>query len=103
MKTTTLITLGVLAGSLSFAAAQEGTTEKTKPERKIPAEVLEKFDKDGDGKLSEEEKAAMKEARKKEMLEKYDKDGDGKLSDEEKAAMKADRKKHRGGKPEKKE
>jgi hypothetical protein len=55
-------------------------------------EIIKKFDKDGDGKLSDEEKAAAKAAWEKEMLEKYDKDKDGKLSDEEKEAMKAARK-----------
>ena len=39
----------------------------------------------------EHKKGERSEAEKKKMLEKYDKDGDGKLSDEEKAAAKADR------------
>ncbi len=59
--------------------------------------ILAKYDKDGDGKLNDEEKAAlqadakaMMEQKKAAFLAKYDKDGDGKLSDEEKAAMKAD-------------
>jgi len=46
-------------------------------------EMLAKFDKDGDGKLSPEEMKAAREARQAEMLKKYDKDGDGKLSPEE--------------------
>lgn len=50
--------------------------------------ILEKFDKDGDGKLSKEEHQAAREARRKRMLEKFDKDGDGKLSEEERAAAK---------------
>lgn len=75
------------------------------------AAILKKFDKDGDGKLSKEERKAMQEewlkdhpeaakrmeemkarqeARKAEILKKYDKDGDGKLSDEEKKAMRED-------------
>ncbi len=73
--------------------------------------MLKKFDKDGDGKLSDDEKAAMKAemqkrrgeggkgpdaARQAEMLKKFDKDGDGKLSDEEKAAMRAEMQKKRG-------
>ena len=59
----------------------------------MPPEILAKFDKDGDGKLNDEERAAAKaaaeakmEERKKEMIAKFDKDGDGKLSDEEKKA-----------------
>ena len=63
--------------------------------------VLEKFDTDGDGELSDGEKKAMyaswkertedwkKKAaeRKKEFMIKYDKDGDGKLDDKEKSAL----------------
>lgn len=97
MKATKLITLGVLIGTCSFAAAQEGTPapDAAKPpggrqQREIPAEILKKFDKDGDGKISADEAKAMREARQAEMLKKYDKDGDGKLSDEERKAMQAD-------------
>jgi Ca2+-binding EF-hand superfamily protein len=68
--------------------------------------MLKRFDKDGDGQLSESEKVAAKEAFEKmrgarggkpgagapgggreEMMKKFDKDGDGKLSDSEKQAM----------------
>jgi Ca2+-binding EF-hand superfamily protein len=58
------------------------------------AEALKQFDKDGDGKLSEDERKAMMEARKamgdKMRLaheKEFDKNGDGKLDDAEKAAM----------------
>ncbi len=51
-------------------------------------EMIKKFDKDGDGKLSEDEKDAAKAAMEKQMLEKFDKDKDGKLSEEEKEAAK---------------
>ena len=60
------------------------------PQGPPPPELVKKFDKDGDGKLSEDERKAMREAmqakmeeRHKEMLEKYDADKDGKLSEEE--------------------
>lgn len=56
--------------------------------------VMEKYDKDKDGKISEEEIIVIKEDMKKEretrraeMLKKFDKDGDGKLSKEERQAM----------------
>ena len=94
MKTTKLIALGALLGSCTFAVAQD---KPNRPQRPIPAPVLEKFDTDKDGKLSDDEKKAMRdemkaqqEKRKAAALEKYDKDGDGKLSEEERAAMKAD-------------
>ena len=64
MKTTTLMIIGTLIGASAFATAQD------KPKRDgrgpgggggFPPEVIEKFDtdKDGDGKLSDEEKAAI--------------------------------------------
>lgn len=59
--------------------------------------VLAKYDKDGDGQLNDDEKAALQadakalmEQRKAAFIAKYDKDGDGKLSNEEKDAMKAE-------------
>ncbi|HZN36942.1 MAG TPA: EF-hand domain-containing protein [Pirellulaceae bacterium] len=63
----------------------------------IPAAILEKFDKDGDGKLNDEEMALAKKAqsgkreraKKSDVIKEFDKDGDGKLNDEEKAAAKA--------------
>ena len=55
------------------------------------AEMIKKYDKDGDGKLSQEERKAAMEGRRAEMMKKYDKDGDGKLSQEERKASMADR------------
>ena len=67
-------------------------------------EAFSLFDKDGDGKLSDDEKAEARkamEARRKEMIGKFDKDGDGKLNEEErKAAMAARPRPGEGGKPE---
>lgn len=97
MKTTTLITLGALIGTCTFATAEDKPKRPDGPRREVPAEVLEKFDADKDGKLSPDEKKAMHEAmkarmeeRKAKMLEKYDADKNGELSDTEKEAMKAD-------------
>ena len=61
---------------------------------------MEKFDKDRDGKLSEDERAEARkamEARRAEMIEKFDKDGDGKLNEEERKAAMASRTKQGGG------
>lgn len=59
--------------------------------------LLEKYDTDGDGKLSDDERKAVQEdakklhdAKKAEILAKFDKDGDGKLSDDERKAMRED-------------
>lgn len=67
--------------------------------------LIERFDADKDGKLNEEEKAAMdkfiemrkqkrhsrdgqpERQRRQRMLKRFDKDGDGQLNDEERAEM----------------
>jgi uncharacterized membrane protein len=84
--------LCILLGTCLIAGAQGNPDKPGKPHRKgpPPPEMLKKFDKDGDGKLSDEERKAMREAmqeRNKEKFKKFDKDGDGKLSDEERKAM----------------
>ena len=55
-------------------------------------EMLKKFDKDGDGKLSEEEKGELRKVMASRgrklpphLMEKFDKDGDGKLNEDERA------------------
>ena len=89
----TLITLSLV----SFAVAEESSGKKGgKKGKPSKEEMLKKFDKDGDGKLSEDEKAAAQAARAKKIAQ-YDTDGDGKLSDAERQAMKDARKK-KGGK-----
>ena len=91
------------------------TTFAAPPENNDPAdrkaEMLKKFDKDGDGKLSDTEKTTLRAEmqnrrggrerkqwtaeQRDEMLKKFDTDGDGKLSQEERdtarEAMKASR------------
>jgi len=70
------------------------------------AKMMEKFDTNGDGELSEEERAAAKaemearrderraemEKKRAEFLGKYDTDGDGELSEEERKAAREARK-----------
>jgi len=92
MKTNTMIVIAAAFGLAGAAHAEE--PRKDRPHRDIPPEVIEKFDKDGDGKLNEEERQAARaagkermEAKRKEMIAKFDKDGDGELSDDEKAEM----------------
>jgi hypothetical protein len=94
MKTIKALTaLTILLGTCLIAGA-EGKPDK--PHRKgPPPEMLKKFDKDGDGTLSKEEKDAMREAMKelhKDKAKEFDKDGDGKLSEAEREAMKEARK-----------
>ena len=95
MKTKLMMTVGALMGTMLMAGAQ-GAGEKPKGQGKpggppaVPAFLLEKYDTDKDGKLSKEEREAMKAGREKEMesrrkadFEKFDTDKDGKLSYEE--------------------
>jgi len=63
------------------------------------ADMIARFDADGDGELNEEERRAAREAfraereerRQQWLLEQYDKDGDGVLSEAEQAQVDADR------------
>jgi hypothetical protein len=56
------------------------------PRGEMRERMLREYDKDGDGKLNEEERKAARDAREQRMLKEFDKDGDGKLSDEEREA-----------------
>ena len=79
------------------------------PEKRemMRARMLERFDTDKDGTLSDAEKAAARAAHEERMkehrakfLERFDTDKDGKLSEAEKAAARAEMEKHRkAGKP----
>jgi len=62
------------------------------------AAMLQKYDTNGDGKLDDQERAAMRtdlkakwEAKRAEVLAKYDTNKDGKLDDQERAVMRAER------------
>ena len=59
-----------------------------RPGSDMHKKLIEKFDADGDGKLSESEREEAKKAHRERMLAEHDKDGDGTLSDEERAAAK---------------
>ncbi|MGJ8671399.1 hypothetical protein [Rubritalea sp.] len=86
MKTKTLV-LAISALALPTLAFAEADGSKKGPGGdKNREHMLEKFDADGDGELSEAERETAKAARdahREEILSKYDADGDGKLSKEE--------------------
>lgn len=97
MKKLLVLTLGLCLLGLVSTNAEEKKNLENKDKQEIPAKVLEKFDKNKDGKLDAEEKAAMKkenEEHRKEMLKKFDKNGDGKLDETERAAAKEAGEKH---------
>ncbi|MDB4265308.1 EF-hand domain-containing protein [bacterium] len=95
MKLTSVV-VAIATCAIATAEPPEGKGEGKKGprggDRPVPAEILEKFDTDKDGKLSPEERKAAMEARKAEMLAKFDKDGDGELSKEERKAANEARK-----------
>ena len=112
MKKILIISL-TLAFGLGGLWAEDKPAKKERkpaPQRGAPPNreaILKKFDKDGDGKLNEEERA---EARKSfgggrpqrppaELIKKFDKDGDGKLNEDERKAAGAEMRKNRGGRP----
>jgi len=106
-----VVAFGLLAGQ---GHAEEGAGNKGRRKqgqhKHSREDALKRFDKDGDGKLSDEEKLAAREGFKEkhpqaaerfaEMKQRFDKNGDGKLSEEEREAAKAWMKEHhqeRGG------
>jgi hypothetical protein len=85
LKLALMISAPLVAGATTYAIAGGGHNK---------AELLQKFDKNGDGKLDDAERAEMKSARAAkraerhtEMLAKFDANKDGKLDDAERTAM----------------
>ncbi len=109
--------LASMALVASTSLVSWGADETPAPKRERPSreammkQMLEKFDADKDGKLSEEERTKARESmrgqggpggeRFAELMKKFDKDGDGKLSEEERAALRAEMGANRpeGGRP----
>ena len=103
-----LIFLSAIGLSIGLHAKPEKDGKKpgSKEGRPSREEIIKKFDKDGDGKLNDEEKAELRKKMAERsgggrklppfLMKKFDKDGNGELSDEEKAearkAMEARRK-----------
>ncbi len=90
MKVALALCGSLLVGGVGLAAAH--------PFGEGKAELIKKYDKNGDGKLDDQEKAALRadmkakhEARRAEMLAKYDTNKDGKLDDQERAVMQNER------------
>ncbi len=96
MKKMLLITLGLSLSGL-LARAADGETKPAAPgsREEIIRETIKKYDKNGDGKLDQEERAAMQKDRQAEAIKKYDKNGDGKLDESELQARREDMRKQR--------
>ena len=68
MKKLTILCIAfAMVAPLSLSAADDA---KPKAKKSIPAEDMKKYDKNGDGKLDKEERAAYKADQKKEKGEK---------------------------------
>ena len=88
-----LLFLSVFVIAIGIHAKPEQESKKPRPGEGRPSreEVMKKFDKDGDGKLNDEEKAELRkkmEGKRKLppfVMEKFDKDGDGELNESERA------------------
>ena len=83
MKTVLTFILALGLGSLLAQAAEGEPKPKVAP---VLPDWVKKYDKNGDGKLDQEERAALQKDRQEEMLKKYDKNGDGKLDEAERNA-----------------
>src|SRR6476661_2612448 len=107
-----VLSLGFCLFAGSVFAAPPDAKGKGKGSEERHAKMLKHFDKDGDGKLSDDEKAAAKKAMEErfgengkgkggnrdELMKRFDKNGDGTLSDDERAAAKAAIQKRRDAK-----
>ena len=91
-----LLSISVLSLATGMIAKPEKGGKKPGSGEGRPSrqEVMKKFDKDGDGKLNEEEKAELRKKMAERgagrripplVLEKFDMDGDGKLNEDERA------------------
>lgn len=108
LNSTVVCVLAVLVGTGVASAGPnqpraKGVPGAGRPDPERMKKLIEKFDKDGDGKLSEAERQAARAARgnpgaggsrpdparMKKLVEKFDKDGDGKLSEAERQAARA--------------
>lgn len=73
----------IVAGPASAQRPEDFINDVADEFERRRAEFLEKYDADGDGKLSREERESGFRAEREEFTKRYDVDGDGKLSQEE--------------------
>ena len=87
MKTKLMIGMMVFFGIATASGASGKKGEKKNLDIIRAKQLIERFDKDKDGKLNAEERAAASKARKAEILKRFDKDKDGKLNAEERKVL----------------
>ena len=89
MKTKLLITIPIILSSTLLGTPDQNGDSKP-PSFPIRDEIVKRFDTDGDGKLSMDERFTMRkkmQGRKKELIQKFDAYGDGILNDEERTII----------------
>jgi|GEM_PF-2113209 len=89
MNTKLLITIPIILSSTLLGTPDQNGDSKP-PSFPIRDEIVKRFDTDGDGKLSMDERFTMRkkmQGRKKELIQKFDADGDGRLNDEERTTI----------------
>lgn len=93
MKRVLAIAFGIVLPSLVLQAAEDKPAPEGPKKISTLTKGLEKYDKNGDGKLDNGEREAMRTARKKEFMDKWDKNQDGKLDEAELKAFREDQQK----------
>lgn len=88
MKLIPCLTLMAIIAGLS----QAEEVKRERPERPIPGTIKKEFDRNGDGVLSDDERADLREtmrerrnARRNDLVNRFDADGDGELNEAERA------------------
>ena len=89
MKKAVLVAIAIsVIGLVTHAADAEKKTVRRET-------ILEKYDKNKNGKLDPDEREALRKDREAERIKRFDKNGDGKLDAQEEAAARAEMRKHR--------
>ena len=95
MKKSLLFAFAIsIAGLVSQAADKE-----KKPDRPRPGTLLERYDKNKNGKLDQDEREALRKDREADRIKRFDKNGDGKLDEQERQAASSEFRKRRAENP----
>jgi hypothetical protein len=97
MKTKLLITIPLFI-SATLLGTPDPTGDIKPPSFPIRDQIVKRFDIDGDGRLSMDERSIMRkkmQVRKEELMQKFDANGDGILNDEERNSIRKAFQKHK--------
>ena len=90
---TMLFAAALLLADVAWAGPGKGRGKRLPPG--VKQKLLEKYDTNGDGKLDEDEREAMRADLKQKALDKFDANGNGVLDEDEKKEMRKARKERR--------